>query len=70
MPKIQQKFERKKEKKKPCLSIDHVWLCLPGRVCVSLTHCPGLGSGTLDDKTGSQVELEEACSLNRPKKAV
>ena len=43
---------------------------LPGRVCVSLTHCPGLGSGTLDESTGSQAELEDACSLNLPMKAV
>jgi hypothetical protein len=43
---------------------------VPGRVCVSLTHCPGRGSGTLDDNTGSQAELDEACSLNLPKKAV
>ena len=43
---------------------------LPGRVWVSLTHCPGLGSGTLDERTGNQAELDDACSLNLPKKAV
>ena len=35
-----------------------------------MTHCPGLGSGTLDERTGNQAELDDACSLNLPKKAV
>lgn len=35
-----------------------------GRVSVSLTQVPGLGSGTLLERTGSQAEEEEACSLN------
>lgn len=36
---------------------------------MSLTHSPGLGSGTLEESTGSQAELEVACSLNFPLKA-
>lgn len=41
----------------------------PGSVSVSLTHTPGLGSGTLLEWTGSQAELLVACSLNFPLKA-
>lgn len=37
-----------------------------GRAVVSSTHVPGRGSGTLEFKTGSQAELEVACSLNLP----
>jgi len=36
---------------------------------VSLTHWPGLGSGTLVVSTGSQAEVELACSLKRPANA-
>lgn len=36
---------------------------------VSLTHVPGLGSGTLLLITGNQAEDEVACSLNFPSKA-
>lgn len=41
----------------------------PGNVSVSLTHSPGLGSGTLLLKTGNHAELLVACSLNRPRNA-
>lgn len=37
-----------------------------GRPEVSLTHVPGLGSGTFEFNTGSQAEFEVACSLNLP----
>lgn len=40
-----------------------------GRDAVSFTHVPGRGSGTLLLMTGSQAELEVACSLNFPSKA-
>jgi len=40
-----------------------------GRVSVSLTQVPGLGSGTLLLMTGSQADEEVACSLNFPSKA-
>lgn len=40
-----------------------------GREDVSFTQVPGLGSGTLLVMTGSQAELEVACSLNLPSKA-
>lgn len=36
---------------------------------MSLTHSPGLGSGTLELRTGSHAELDVACSLNFPRKA-
>lgn len=39
-----------------------------GKVSVSFTQVPGLGSGTLLDKTGSQADEEVACSLNFPLK--
>lgn len=41
-----------------------------GNVSVSLTQVPGRGSGTLLDKTGSQADEEEACSLNFPLNAI
>jgi hypothetical protein len=40
-----------------------------GRVSVSLTQVPGRGSGTRLDRTGSQADDDEACSLNLPLKA-
>lgn len=39
-----------------------------GKVRESLTHCPGLGSGTLALCTGSQFELSALCSLKLPSK--
>jgi len=41
----------------------------PGKFWLSLTHSPGLGSGTLEVRTGSQAEEDVACSLNLPLKA-
>lgn len=38
-----------------------------GRLAVSLTQVPGLGSGTFEFNTGNQAELDVACSLNFPK---
>lgn len=40
-----------------------------GKVSVSLTQVPGLGSGTRLDKTGNQADDDVACSLNFPLKA-
>lgn len=40
-----------------------------GKDEVSLTQVPGRGSGTLLLMTGSQAELDVACSLNFPSKA-
>lgn len=40
-----------------------------GKVSVSLTQVPGLGSGTLLVKTGNHAEEDDACSLNLPLKA-
>lgn len=37
-----------------------------GRLDVSSTQVPGLGSGILDLSTGSQAEFDVACSLNFP----
>lgn len=37
-----------------------------GKVSVSSTQVPGLGSGTRLDKTGSHAEEDVACSLNFP----
>lgn len=37
-----------------------------GRVLESLAHCPGLGSGTLELCTGSQLEFKALCSLKLP----
>lgn len=37
-----------------------------GKLDVSSTHVPGLGSGIFDFKTGNQAEVDDACSLNFP----
>lgn len=37
-----------------------------GKLEVSFTHVPGRGSGIFELSTGSQAELEVACSLNFP----
>lgn len=39
-----------------------------GKVRLSLWHCPGLGSGTFELSTASQLELIEDCSLKLPSK--
>lgn len=39
-----------------------------GSVLLSLWHCPGRGSGTLELCTGNQLELIAACSLKFPSK--
>lgn len=39
-----------------------------GRVRESFTHCPGLGSGTFELATGSQLEVGCSCSLKAPSK--
>lgn len=42
---------------------------MSGNEDVSLTQVPGRGSGTLLVITGSQAELDDACSLNFPSNA-
>lgn len=37
-----------------------------GKLDVSSTHVPGLGSGIFDFKTGNHAEFDVACSLNLP----
>jgi hypothetical protein len=37
-----------------------------GKLAVSSTQVPGRGSGTFEFNTGSQAELDDACSLNLP----
>ena len=37
-----------------------------GKFMLSLVHCPGLGSGTLELPTGSQLAATEVCCLKGP----